>query len=481
MSPFRDAFLDAPIGIIVIDLEHRFLEANPAFLDMLGYTREELIAMGPLYDLTHPDDRVGNEELVSQLRAETIPGFTIEKRYVAKDGHAVWGQVHTSLLRDPVTRVPVSILGLIVNITDRKRAEEIAAIETARARNVLEATSDCVYTVDREWRITYVNQSAIDAVNFKPSDLGRNFWELYPHAMENKMGPALRRAMYDRLPSEFEEYYPEPHQIHYTASVYPTDEGVTVFYRDITEKRRAELALRESEKMAVVGRLAASIAHEINNPLEAITNLLYLARQHDLEPDVAEYLRVAESELQRVSHIATLTLSFHRQMSTPTAITARSLFGSVLDLYRSRLVNLGITPVLGHLTETPFECLEGEVRQVLANLVANAIDAMRCGGTLYLRAHLACDHASKTPGVRLTIADTGHGIPAAVQKKIFEAFFTTKELGGTGLGLWLSRSIVENHGGRLGFRSREGKGTVFSMFFPLTAVAGLHASRVVPN
>jgi len=476
LSPFRDAFLDAPIGIIVIDLQHRFLEANPSFLKLLGYTREELIAMGPLYALTHLDDRHASEDLVAKVRAQLIPGFTIEKRYVRKDGHHVWAQVHTSLLRDSLTREPTSVLGLIVDIADRKRAEQHAAVEASRARSVIEATSDGVYTLNRDWKITYINRSASNAVGFNPSDLGKDFWQLYPAAADTKIGPAFRRAMYDRVPVEFEDFYPEPVNIYYTAAVYPTDEGITVFYRDITQRRRSELALRESEKMAVVGRLAASIAHEINNPLEAITNLLYLARQHDLPGDVGTYLRMAESELKRVSHITTLTLSFHRQPAAPTAVTARALFDSVLDLYRSRLVNCNITSVVGHVTPTPFCALEGELRQVLANLVSNAIDASRSGGRLHLRAHSVCDLITGAPAVRLTVADTGQGIPPHLRRKIFEAFFTTKELGGTGLGLWLSKSIVDNHRGRLTLRSSPDRGTVFALTLPVAAAPGLHSS-----
>ena len=479
MAAFRDAFLDAPIGIVLVDLDHHFTEANPSFLNMLGYTRAELVAMGELSALTHPGDRDANSALVDQLRRDLIPGFTIEKRYLARDGREVWAQVHTSLLRDSESRVPYRILGLVVDISARKQAEALAAIESQRARNVIESTSDGVYTLNRDWQITYINQSAIRAVGFNLSDLGRSFWELYPGADQSKLGAAFRRAMAERVPVEFEDFYGEPVNIFYQASVYPTDEGITVFYRDITHKRRSELALRESEKMAAVGRLAASIAHEINNPLEAITNLLYLARQCELSPEVAEYLRVAEQEIQRVSHITTLTLSFHRQLSTPSSVTAASLFESVLALYRSRLVNCNIAAIRGPVTETPFQCLEGEIRQVLSNLVTNAIDASRSSGKLYLRAHDAHSPAG-APGVRLTLADTGTGMSPDLVRKVFEAFFTTKELGGTGLGLWLSKSIVDNHRGRLSVRSRLGHGTVFTLFLPTTTYAELRGTPVVP-
>jgi PAS domain S-box-containing protein len=239
---------------------------------------------------------------------------------------------------------------------------------------------------------------------------------------------------------------------------------------EITQQKKAEKALIQSEKLAAVGRLASSISHEINNPLESITNLLYLiATQHDLSPEVRAYVNLTQAEIARVSQIATQTLRFHRQAARPTCVTAEQLLRPVLNLYQGRLLNSGVEVRTQLSDATQVSCLENEIRQVLSNLIGNAIDAMRTGGRLFLRAHRVTDAASGRCGVRLTIADTGHGMSRDTQARIFEPFFTTKDINGTGLGLWISAEIVARHHGRLTVRSSQGErthGTIFILFLP---------------
>jgi PAS domain S-box-containing protein len=250
------------------------------------------------------------------------------------------------------------------------------------------------------------------------------------------------------------------------------------FILDLTHIKRAEAALIQSEKLAAVGRLAASISHEINNPLEAITNLIYIAKAHkELPPEVAEHLAIAEAEVLRCSQITTQTLRFHRQSAGPTSATASQLFDSVITLYQGRLANRDITVHRGAITSIPFYCLEGEIRQVLSNLIANAIDAMRRGGRLLLRAHHVTDHLG-APVIRITIADDGHGMSPEVQARIFQPFFTTRELAGTGLGLWISKDIINSHGGRLKVRSSPHRGTVFSLLLPIRSELSMQMTSV---
>jgi signal transduction histidine kinase len=266
---------------------------------------------------------------------------------------------------------------------------------------------------------------------------------------------------------------------------------------EITNQKKAEAALIQSEKLAAVGRLASSISHEINNPLEAITNLLYLiAMEDDLPVTLKGYVQMAQSELSRVSQIATQTLRFHRQAVAPTPVSAQELVGAVVRLYTGRLANSNITVDARYDTAAKILCFENDIRQVLNNLIANSIDAMRNGGRLVIRAHNCHDHAGPTragrdlagqpaaggeahqgdtvrarnrAGIRITIADTGHGMSRTVLGRIFEPFFTTKDLNGTGLGLWISAGIVERHQGRLRVRSTDDPvrhGTVFTLFLP---------------
>ena len=246
--------------------------------------------------------------------------------------------------------------------------------------------------------------------------------------------------------------------------------GITTASLEITQQKKTEAALIQSEKLAAVGRLASSISHEINNPLEAITNLLYLiALDSNLPQELKVYVHMAQSELSRVSQIATQTLRFHRQAVRPTSVTASQLVGAVLNLYQGRLTNSGIRVETRYSTSNPVLCFENDIRQVLNNLIANAIDAMRTGGCLLIRAHDTRDFPSGRRGVRITIADTGQGMSPATLKRLYEPFYTTKGLNGTGLGLWISHGIVERHGGRLQVRSTQHPihhGTIFTLFLP---------------
>lgn len=246
--------------------------------------------------------------------------------------------------------------------------------------------------------------------------------------------------------------------------------GIIVYGDDITDRKRTEAALLQSEKLAAVGRLASSIAHEINNPLEAITNLLYLAQHHVTDSITRTYLELADQELRRVSNIANQTLRFHKQASDPRAISAEDLFSTVLTIYEGRVKNSHIHVEIDHRTTRPIVCFEGDVRQVLNNLVGNAIDAMPRGGRLLIRSH---DNAQRN-GTVLTVADTGSGMSQETLAHIFEPFFTTKGIGGTGLGLWVSKEVAARHHGILEVRSSQrpgGSGSVFRLLLPNVAVS----------
>ena len=239
---------------------------------------------------------------------------------------------------------------------------------------------------------------------------------------------------------------------------------------DVSSRIALEEALRESEKLATAGRLAASISHEINNPLEAMTNLLYLARGHCDNPDAEAYLGLAEDELRRIGQITTQSLQFFRQSTKPQALRPTDLITSLLELYGSKVIQRGITIERSdHMCESVV-CLESEIRQVLSNLIRNASDAMaKSGGLLFIRTRDATDWRVGTKGVVITVADTGIGMSPETLGKIYQAFYSTKGIAGTGLGLWVSKEIVERHHGRLLVRSRmspSGSGTVFSLFLP---------------
>lgn len=245
--------------------------------------------------------------------------------------------------------------------------------------------------------------------------------------------------------------------------------GASKVSRDITSIRRAEEALRNADKLALAGRMAASIAHEINNPLEAITNLLYLLQHEDLPVEARNYLTLAQHELSRVSHIASETLGFFRNSRGSASISLADIADSALSLHMGRLATCNIL-VQKEYTSIPSMFLhQGELRQVFVNLVGNALDAMPKGGRLRIRIHPAFTSLSQIAGVRITIADTGMGMSRTTLRQIFEPFYTTKGSAGTGLGLWVTSQIIERHKGSISVRSSQStthSGTVFSIFLP---------------
>jgi PAS domain S-box-containing protein len=246
--------------------------------------------------------------------------------------------------------------------------------------------------------------------------------------------------------------------------------GIVLVFRDISERRMSEGALMRAEKLATAGRLAASVAHEVNNPLEGLTNLVYIAlRSNDLG-EIHHLLAQAESELARIAHITRQSLGFYRETSTPAHFKPATIVREVTDFYTSRAISLGVSFIVNAETEREVLGSAGELRQILSNLLANSLDACASGSTIRIEASSALDPRDLSrPGVRITIADTGFGIPAKHLESIFEPFFTTKKDTGTGLGLWVSRELVEKHGGTLRVRSRTSDpfcGTVFSIFLP---------------
>ncbi|CAN5709896.1 hypothetical protein BH10ACI4_BH10ACI4_35960 [soil metagenome] len=379
-----------------------------------------------------------------------------------------WNYSYSPIFEDGAVR---GVLVLCQEVTEAVMAHQNVRVIATKLEQVLEATTDAVVLLDRDWRFTYVNKRGQEILQSSGDLTGKIAWEAFP-AMIYPDSPFVfhyHRAMYEGRQGEFVAEYPAPLNLTIQIMVHPSSAGIIIFFRDITQQKLRESALVRTEKLAAVGRMASSIAHEINNPLEAVTNLLYLARQTEGLPEVHSYLDVADSELRRVGNIVNQTLRFHRQASKPQSVSCVDLFSTVLSMYESRLRNFGIVVEKRKRANKPAEIYEGDIRQVLNNLVGNALDAMPRGGRLLVRSREATDWRSGSKGLVLTVADSGSGMDAETQAHIFEAFFTTKGIGGTGLGLWVSAEIVERHGGRIIIRSSQRKGrsgTVATLFLP---------------
>jgi signal transduction histidine kinase len=256
---------------------------------------------------------------------------------------------------------------------------------------------------------------------------------------------------------------------------------IAVFVADLTLQKKSEETLRRTEKLAAAGRLAAAIAHEINNPLAALTNCLYLIAQFDLSDEPRRLLEIAQSELNRVSQITVQTLRFHRSSMHARPADLHELIETVLTLLGSRFAQQGIEVERRYGAIPHILMHDGEIRQLIANLVSNAVDALPHGGRIVIHTALTDDAKDGRPGVRLSVADNGIGMDTDTRLRIFEPFFSTKGTTGTGLGLWISREIAAKHGGRLRVRScratpgRPG-GTVFTVLLRLDTTNAANAA-----
>ncbi|HEY5381083.1 MAG TPA: ATP-binding protein [Acidobacteriaceae bacterium] len=483
---------------------------------------------------------------------------------------------------------------LTSEIAQTEAARQLQRETADRLQQVFDATTDGIALLDRQWCFIYVNHYANERMAPGRDLTHVNFWDLFPDARDSIFEQKYRRAMDHGETIRFTEYY-APLEIWADIRVFPTSDGIAIFFQDVTQQRQAErrlvqserrlrqaldagqlgtwrwdaatdaldfderaaqifhtephapltrndlrlrlvhpedlaltpadlrdimqrgglyqaeyrilapdgsliwvaargvaslkegsaqiagmtgtvqditarktqeATLRQSEKLAATGRLAATIAHEINNPLEAVTNLIYLCKTDPAIPARLQHLlETADGELARVSQIAQQTLGFYRDTARPSEIDLTTLLHGVIDLFSHKLQHSNLTCKPEIDTGLRVFGFTGEIRQVFSNLLVNAIDASD-SGEIRIRARRA---KAAREGISVLIADHGTGIPPHIRDRLFSPFFTTKESTGTGLGLWVTRGMVEKHGGSIAFRTRTEppRGTVFRVFLPI--------------
>jgi PAS domain S-box-containing protein len=478
----------SPLSQWTANAQGLVLYANRRFLDYIGHdfvpkTGEEYI------DCFDPEDRA---RVVSVWTDSVTTGedYDIEARLLrAADGASRWWRLRALPVRDDAGVIQ-QWLGTAIDIHEtRIAADQLRAqyAEIDKQRREMETIyrgspiGMALYDAT-DLRLLRINDRQAEIFRLPAAEaIGKRYDELAAgvptaHALirraasgEAVLNHELEGAL-DRRPEEYRYW-----NINYSPIFDERGKVLAVASAtvEITQQKRAEAALVQSEKLAAVGRMASSIAHEINNPLESVTNLIYIARTYAILPEVQHLLDLADQELRRVSIIANQTLRFHKQASLPREISCSDLFSTVLSLYEGRLRNSSISVENRKRAQRPISCFEGDIRQVLNNLVGNSIDAMPTGGRLLLRSRESTDWrpAVGPPrrGLTLTVADTGSGISETSLKRLFEPFFTTKGINGNGLGLWISADIVERHEGRLLLRSSQSpkhRGTVFSLFLP---------------
>ena len=355
----------------------------------------------------------------------------------------------------------------------RKNTEEVQRSEE-RLRTILGSIGDGVVVCNREGRIEMVNAVARALTGWTAEEaVNRPVEEVFHFVSEGERAPVTLPIL-DVL--ERREWPAPAHhavlvrrdgtEISVDSSGAPvvdargTVTGAVMVFRDVTEQRQTQAALLASEKLAVAGRLAATIAHEIHNPLDAVINLMYLLRNDPTPEETQSFLAMASSELDRVAQISRAMLGMYRESKTPVAIELGELLRSLLLLLEHHFLQAGVTVVSELEAAAVITGYPAELRQVFTNLLTNALDASKGGDTVAVGMKRSGD------GMEVTIADEGPGFPVEAIAHLFQPFFTTKGEHGTGLGLWVSHGILQKHGGTIRVEAREGGGTVMTVWLP---------------
>jgi PAS domain S-box-containing protein len=467
---------------------------NKGWLEFVGRTLEQEYGNGWAENV-HPDDFDRCLQIYVTSFDARKP-FEMEYRLRHRNGQYRWILDH-GVPRYTADGTFEGYVGGCLDIHDQKVAREEllrnrdrlqkALIASQRLAAIVESSEDAIVSKDLNGIVTSWNRGAEKLFGFKAEEIvGQPVTLIIPPELHHDEDMILSKIRRGETIDHFEtvRLNKNGERVDVSLTISPIrDEngnviGAAKIARDITENRKIDRALRTTEKLAAAGRLAATVAHEINNPLESVTNLIYLAKR-DLTDNskVSGYLQLASGELDRVAHIARQTLGFYRDTSSPVRLNVAQSLDDLLVLYEKRFETRNIQVTKQFDQEIEITALAGEVRQALSNIVTNAIDAMPNGGKLAMR--VSKWHHSGVKGVRITILDSGTGITPQHRKELFQPFFTTKADVGTGLGLWITRNIVEKHGGAIQVKSKPGVGTAFSIFLPV--VQQLNAAAPIPT
>jgi two-component system CheB/CheR fusion protein len=371
----------------------------------------------------------------------------------------------------------------VVSGRTKPEAIPLPALLTA----IVEDSDDAIFSKTTDGIILTWNKAAEAMYGYRPDEIiGQNVSTLLPPDRPNEVKEILERLQRGERLQHLETTRKTKdgriRNVSLTISPVRDTTGnviaASTIARDITQTKQAEEALRNSERFVIAGRMAATIAHEINNPLETVTNIIYLlGKNQTLDETARRYLKVADEELRRVGQITRATLGLYRDRDTsPTQVDMAGLLETILMLYQRQLQAVGAKVETRFRSAGLLRGVSGELRQVFSNLIANAIDALAdTGSHLRIRVHDARDwRHDQRPGIKVVVADDGAGMNSQTLLNLFQPFYTTKGSKGTGVGLWVSQGIVAKHGGWIRVRSRTGirHGTCFVVFLPKEVARG---------
>jgi PAS domain S-box-containing protein len=459
--------------IISKDLDGIVTSWNQAATRLFGYQPEEIIGRSIL-QLIPPELHHEEDEILRKLKA----GERIEHHEtvrVGKSGEQIAVSVTISPIKDETGRV-IGGSKIARDISARKKNDELRF----RLAAIVDSADDAIISKDLNGVVTSWNEGAQRMFGYTADEMiGESILRLIPEELQYEEDQILRTLRAgDRIDHyETTRRKKNGESLEVSVTISPIKDGnghvigASKIARDISDRKRIERLLIQSEKIAATGRMAATVAHEINNPLESVINLIYLARQNTSEESkVHKFLLTAEEELERVSHIARQTLGYYRDTGSATEVYLHDLVQNVLTVYHAKLISASIA------VDTRFNDLQkvsvskGEMLQVFSNIIANAVDAMPGGGvlTISIRKMLS----STGDGIQTVIHDSGTGIRPEHLDRVFEPFFTTKSNTGTGIGLWVARQLVTRRGGQISIASSTEKGdsgTSITIFIPLAA------------
>ena len=418
--------------------------------------------------------------LVDQLMQEETK---VEAQRVRVYDDSVRGTIRSIYLASLLATVGLVVLAYYI-LRERELRERHAQEIRSREewlRVTLTSIGDAVIATDQHGKVTFLNPVAEKLTGVRLAQAtGKHIAEIFPIFNENtkkpvedpvkkvlELGHVVGLANHTVLQNSDGRLIP----IEDSAAPIRDDLnrllGVVLVFRDVTGERKAQELMRKTEKLAAAARISATVAHEINNPLEAVVNLIYIAKSSASElPMVVQSLNLAEQELDRVAHLTRQTLGFYRESNVPERIEISELIETVLRLYSNRLKNKNITVVRDFGSCPTVFAVAGELKQVISNLVSNAADAAPDHGTIVMRSRSFQD--SQGTVVQLEVQDDGPGVASENLDRIFEPFFTTKEDVGTGLGLWISKEIVNRHGGSIAVRPGGENGASMGAAFTVT-------------
>ncbi|MEO6910444.1 MAG: response regulator [Edaphobacter sp.] len=409
--------------------------------------------------------------LKANALSSSIPVLQISASFLSDESkvQALEGGADSYLIQ-PVE--PTVLIAQVQALMRLRKAEMLARLTARQWQITFDALSDGLALADFDGNVVRTNRAFLHLLRLKSSEVeGRAISGVF----QSGFGRPLPKLTSDETSFQFGELPAASSwfRVRYDKiSGDPEREGGSILLiTDITNQKKLYETLKMSERLAATGRLAHTIAHEINNPLEALSNLIYIVQEKESAgSDTQSYLQQASLELDRIGQITKQILAYHRDSKCPIPLTATDLMDSVLAMFRAPLSNNRVTLYKRLASSRLISVHPGETRQAFGNLIANALDAMSdSGGKLHVRCFDATDQRSQRRGVRIVLSDSGRGIPESEYAHIFDAFYTTKELRGSGIGLWLTSEVIAKHNGYIRLRSRtEGRyrGTLFDVFFP---------------